>query len=79
MFGHPARHFGAQERFGRVVHAVWGAEGGGVLGAAGPEVRFVDDEQRRAVCLGEVADLDAAESHRTVIAAVHPAGPDRWV
>ena len=49
----PAGHLAAQERLGGVAHVVAPAEGRGDVAAAGPEVVLVDDEQRRAVLLGE--------------------------
>ena len=48
---------GAQERLGRVGDAV--AERRDRLAAAGPEVRLVVDEQRRAELGGEVEDVDS--------------------
>ncbi len=58
------------------MHGV-GAERGGELGRPGAEVGLVHDEQRGAVGLGQVADVDAGEPERAVVAAGGAPGPDR--
>ncbi len=71
----PPRDLGAQERLRRVMHPCRRAERLGDLAAPRPEVVFVDDEQRRAVLLGEVGDRHSRDLQDTVVAATRVAGP----
>ena len=68
LVGQPG-HGHAQERLGRVGHAV--AEGGHRLAAAGPQVVLVVDEQRRAELGGQV------ERGRSPPMLSRPSSPDR--
>ena len=72
----PAHDLGAQERLSGVVHAVGAAEGVGEILAAAAEVGLVDDHQRGAVLLGEVADVDAGQAQRAGAVAGRAARPD---
>ena len=72
----PAGDFAAQERLAGIVHVGAAAERGRDLAAARPEVVLVDDEQRRAVLLGERRQRDAADADHAVVAANGVARPD---
>ena len=76
LVGDPAGDLRAQERLGGVVHRPR-AERGGELRRTRPEVGLVDDEERCAVPLREVADVHAAQHDHAVVAAAGTARPHR--
>ena len=71
----PAGDLGAQERLGRVSDVLAAAERVGDLAAARPEVVLVDDENGRAVLVGDIGDLHPGDRHHAVVVANGVARP----
>ncbi len=74
----PARDLAAQKGFRGIVHVLAPTERRRDLAATGAEIVLVDDEQRRAVLLGEVGHRNPRDAGDSAFIASRVAGPHVW-